>query len=208
MKTTFRNAFVVGSALSLLVGMQIFAQKTQPTKDRNLTQRTAGQHKFCLASKVEGMTVKDKANQEVGKIQDLLIDQSGQVQYLAIATQGQQDPTERNAATNNATERNVARGNAAGRNAADKNAKLTLVPFEAAQFHDGQIQSQNYVTLNLDKDRLMQAPSFTAQQLAAQGQQSQWMSQVDQFFNREGGASARPNLNRDQDRIKKPEEDK
>jgi hypothetical protein len=52
----------------------------------------------------------------------------------------------------------------------------------------------------------MQAPSFTRQQLTAQAQQAQWMSQVDKFFNREAGGAARPNLNRDQAPPKVPQE--
>jgi hypothetical protein len=81
-------------------------------------------------------------------------------------------------------------------------AKLTLVPFDACVFHEGETEAQNYVSVNLDKDRIGQAPTFTVQQLSAQGQQAQWMSQVDQFFEREKTGAARPDLN-DQNRNEK-----
>ncbi len=72
---------------------------------------------------------------------------------------------------------------------------MTLVPFESVEFHEGETEAQNYVSLNIDKDRFTQAPSFTAQQLTAQAGQGQWMSQVDTFFEREKSGAARPDLN-------------
>jgi hypothetical protein len=202
MKTTWKKLCVAGTVMGVLAVTQAFGQATQVgQQQKSLIERAAGTQKVCLATKALGMTVKDKANQNVGQVRDLVIDESGQVQYLAIASQEREATIQRNPAEPK-TDREP--GQALREIAA--NTKLTLVPYEAAQFHEEAIPTQSYVSLNLDKDRLMQAPSFTRQQLTAQAQQAQWMSQVDKFFNREAGGAARPNLNRDQAPPKVPQE--
>ena len=195
MRKTWKMATALGTAFGLLLVAQAFAQEKEGESiKKQLVQKVAGQQKVCLASKVHGMNVKDKANQNLGQIQDLVIDQTGQVQYLAIAAQeGAADrlpgqPPRRTP------------GQPGARAGADQNQKLTLIPFEAAQFHEGETAAQAYVSLNLDKDRITQAPSFTRTQLTAQGQEAQWMSRVDQFFGRQKGESARPDLNRTEEK--------
>lgn len=210
MKRTWKTACALSCALCLLVVTQALGQATQ-TRNQERGERAldkaAGQQKVCLASKVTKMMVKDKANQPLGQIQDLVIDESGQVQYLAISTQADAAATDRlqprttpGAPPDRPGEQlNKAAGTQTRNQASALGGKLTLVPFDAVQFHEGETEAQNYVSLNIDKDRISQAPSFTAQQLTAQGQQSQWMSQVDQFFEREKTGAARPDLN-DQNR--------
>ncbi len=194
MRMTWKSTGGVAMVLSLCLVTQAYSQVGQQARERNPLQgKAAGQQKVCLATKIEGMTVKDKENQSIGTIQDLVIDESGQVQYLAV------NPREQ-AAGGTRTPRTQP-----GRAGVDQNVKLTLIPFELAQFHEGETQAQNYASVNLDKDRIMQAPSFTRTQLASQAQQSQWMSQVDKFFDRQKGNVARPNLNNRKDREEKKE---
>jgi hypothetical protein len=202
MKNTWKTACALCSAVCLLVVTQALGQVTQPrnpAQKEALGRADAGQQKICLASKVTKMMVKDSANGAIGQIQDLVIDETGQVQYLAISAQDA-------AATDRLQPRSTpgARANEqpgaqpAGRTEAparNLTAKLTLVPFDAVQFHEGETEAQNYVSLSIDKDRFSQAPSFTVQQLTAQGQQATWMAQVDQFFGREKSGAARPDLN-------------
>ena len=186
MRTTWKMACVLGMTLGLLTATQAMGQVKQPGQEDRLGQKQADQKKICLASKVTGMTVKDQSNQQCGKIQDLVIDESGQVQYLAISTEASATGSEKPARTP---------GQQPGQAGADVNAKLTLVPFEAAEFHEGEISSQNYVSLkNIDKDKLAQAPTFTAEQLASQSQQAQWMAEVDRFYDRQKSGAARPDL--------------
>jgi len=191
--------------------------------DRGAAERGAiGQQKFHLASKLTKMNVKDSTNQSIGQIQDLLIDDSGQVQYIAITAQGAAAANERlqprtpGAQSNQPGTRSEDQPSARpdqpgarpgqpgarlqpGAGASDvaeaRMSKVTLVPYDAVEFHEGETAAQAYVILNIDKDRFTQAPTFTAQQLTAQGQQAQWMSQVDQFFDREKSGAARPDLN-------------
>jgi sporulation protein YlmC with PRC-barrel domain len=197
MKTTWKTAAALGMAFCLAVVTQAFAQENEKSITERVAQKVAGGQQVCLASKVQGMTVKDKANQNVGQIQDLVIDQSGQVKFLAIAAQ------------EGATDTPAARrqpgqpGQPQLGGAANQNQKLTLIPFEQAQFHEGETATQNYVSLNLDKDRITQAPSFTRMELTAKGQEAQWMSRVKQFYGNETGA-ARPDFNPNEE--KKPEE--
>ena len=193
MKRTWKTACVLSSALCLLVVTQAMGQVRQPGQERAAQRQPAGQKKICLASKLTEMTVKDKSNQNLGKIEDLVIDQTGQVHYLAISTQAQAGGQSRTqpGQQDRAAQTPGARQAAAG-------AKLTLVPFEAVEIHEGEAESENYVSVNIDKDRLTQAPSFTKQQMTAQTGQAQWMSQVDQFFQREKSGAARPELNQKQ----------
>ncbi len=94
MKNTWKTACVLSSALSLLLVTGAMGQATQ-TREGALKRQPAGQQKICLASKVTKMMVKDKANQPLGQIQDLVIDESGQVQYVAISAQGGAAATDR-----------------------------------------------------------------------------------------------------------------
>lgn len=215
MKTTWKKACAFSTALCLLAVTQAMGQVRQPgdqdnaLQRRDATQQRSGQQKFALASKMTNMSVKDKSNQNIGQIQDLLIDQDGKVQYLAISTQGQAGAGTTSPATRSQpgqtpgarTQPGQTPGARTGQQA-DPNAKLVLVPFDAVELHTGETATQNYVSLkDIDKDRLSQAPSFTRQQLTSQQQQAQWMSQVDQFFDREKSGAARPDLN-NQDRNK------
>lgn len=203
MKRTWKMAGALSCAVGLLVVTQAMGQATQQRKPGAALEPAAGQQKVCLASKVTKMMVKDKANQPIGQIHDLVIDESGQVQYVAIAAGDNAAATDRlqprptpGARDDQPADPARKPAGTQGRNQAGaQSAKLTLVPFDAVQFHEGESAAQNYASLNIDKNRISQAPSFTAQQLSAQGQQAQWMSQVDQFFEREKTGAARPDLN-------------
>lgn len=195
MKRTWKTTCAFSSALCLLVVTQALGQATQPRTQKPALEReaAAGQQKFSLASKLTKMTVKDSANQAIGQIQDLLIDDSGQVQYVAIVVQGAAGATDRlQPRTPSARSDQPAARTQPG--AAVQAGKVTLVPYEAVQFHEGETAAQAYVLLSIDKDRFSQAPTFTVQQITT-GQQTQWMSQVDTFFEREKSGAARPDLN-------------
>ncbi len=207
MRMTWKATCGMAMAMSLFVVVQAYSQVGQARNQREqnpLERRAAGQHQLNLASKLLDMSVKDKANQTIGQIQDLVIDESGQVQYLAVSTQSQDARTGVPGARQPQprTPRTTTQPGQAG---ADQNEKLTLIPFELAQIHEGQTPTQNYASVNLDKDKITQAPSFTRTQLTMGGQQAQWMSQVDKFFNRQKGNVARPNLN---DREERKEQQK
>ena len=75
MKNTWKTACVLSSALSLLLVTGAMGQATQTRNQEGaLKRQAAGQQKICLASKVTKMMVKDKANQPLGQIHDLVID--------------------------------------------------------------------------------------------------------------------------------------
>jgi hypothetical protein len=179
-----------------MVVTQALGQATVPRTQKQPgleREAAAGAQKFNLASKLTKMTVKDSANQSIGQIQDLLIDDSGQVQYVAIVVQGAAGATDRlQPRTPGArSDQPAARTQT---EAAVQSGKVTLVPYEAVQFHAGDAEAQAYVLLSIDKDRFSQAPTFTVQQITT-GQQAQWMTQVDTFFEREKSGAARPDLN-------------
>ncbi len=44
--------------------------------------------KSCMASDLIGMTVKSKQNEELGEVQDLIINQSGRIQYMVLSHGG------------------------------------------------------------------------------------------------------------------------
>jgi len=213
MKRTWKTASALSTALCLLVVTQAMGQITQPRNPGKALQRGAAEReaatgqKFSLASKLTKMTVKDSANQSIGQIQDLLIDDSGQVEYVAIAIQDAAAtdrlqprtpgarPDQPGARSDQPAVRPQPGATTRGELAGAQVGKVTLVPFEAVQFHQGDAEAQAYVILSIDKDRFTQAPTFTVQQLTTQGQQTQWMSQVNQFFEREKSGAARPDLN-------------
>ncbi len=200
-----RKIWAIGAVLGLAMVTQVYAQLGQQEEQRARDDRAvAGAHKFCLASQVKGMTVTDKGNQPCGQIQDLAIDQTGRVQYLAIdlrhdaanADATDVDAADRPRSRPTADERRAARGEA---NVEDANAKLTLVPFELCRFHDAKgardAESQGFVSLNIEQARLAEAPTFTRQQLEMIGRQPQLISKVDNYFVRDTSGAARPDFN-------------
>lgn len=197
------------------------AQETQREQaESRLRQRAgqaiaqAGQGQFCLASKLEEMTVKDQSGQAYGQVKDLVIDQQGQVRYLAISKGAGHQAGQRPGAAEQAQERAQQQAERAqqpaeraqqqaGR-AQQQSGQLTLIPWEVAKIHEGTTPEQAYVSLNIEAERLQQAPSFTEQQLTSKEGQQQWMAQVNQFFGQLRGA-ARPEFERER-RQEQPEQ--
>ena len=171
-------------------------QRQEVRQARRDTHDRQGQHKFTLASKVIGMEVKAKGDEKVGEIRNLLISQDGQIEYLAVSTSASgadaaATPRAQIIQPDRAEQGTPATATAAG--------KLTLVPWDAVKLQHGETAAQSFVMIEIEKDRLMTAPSFTEQQLTADaGQTTQWTTQVDQFFNvRSQRGAARPELDRD-----------
>ena len=77
-----------GNGLSLFMVTQAYSQGTSPATKGKKSARTQSRRptQSLPGHELTGMTVKDKANQSIGQIQDLVIDESGQVQYLAVNT--------------------------------------------------------------------------------------------------------------------------
>lgn len=168
---------------------QQLRQRQQQQRQQQQGERASTQQKeFCLASKVIGMHVKAKGEEQVGEIRNLVINRDGQVQYLAVSTSGADKPR--------------AQILKPDRSAQDRTAaatgKLTLVPWQLVKMHEGETAEQTYAAIDIEKDRLMEAPSFTEQQLTASTGQMQLTAQVDQFFNvRTQRGAARPELDSD-----------
>lgn len=257
MSIRFSSTAAVGTAIGVFLACQWAGAQQTPGKQGNSQQREQAQqsqHKVCLASAITGLSVKDASDQAVGEIQDLVIDASGQVRYLAVATTQPgttQNPNQREAGApirqrlrelrennrNEQGEQNEDGRQDNGQQQTDQNAqeqtpaqrlraarqrlqqesaqgagKLTLIPFEAASFHMGDQPNQSYVSVDLDRERLMQAPSFTHQQLMSPSGSTQWMAQVDQFFGGQRRGAARPELDQNranqQDRGQRPKQDR
>jgi hypothetical protein len=184
-------------------------QQLQQQQNRQQAQRQSSQKEFCMASDVIGMHVKAKGEEKVGEVKNLLINQDGQVKYIAVKTSGATTAaTDRSAADRETPRAQILQqdrdqqqaqpGQRAGQDRAGaESGKLTLVPWEAVKLEEGESKDQSFVMIDIEKERLMSAPSFTEQQLTSQ-QSQQLTAQVDQFFNeRSQRGAARPELDRD-----------
>src|SRR5688572_9278533 len=61
-------------------------QRQELRQARRQSSDRQGQKEFTLASKVIGMQVKAKGDEAIGEIRNLLINEDGQVEYLAVST--------------------------------------------------------------------------------------------------------------------------
>jgi hypothetical protein len=209
------------------VGQQPATQRQQET-DRNpalqqrqqqqqQAQRQQGQsQKLCMATDLIGMKVKVQGEEEWGQVKNLAIDNNGEIQYVAISQEKAHASTDRSAADRSQTDRSATDRAQADRSDADRSqaqrsaterpqgatassGQITLVPWDMAEIHSGQSEADSYVSLQIDKEKLSQAPTFTEQQLTSAEGQQQLKSQVDQFFQSERRGVARPELNRERD---------
>jgi sporulation protein YlmC with PRC-barrel domain len=169
-------------------------------------QRQSGQKEFCMASDLIGMHVKAKGEEKIGEVKNLLINEDGQVQYLAVkasddrtaATDRDESQTPRAQILQQDREQQQPGQRIGQDRASADSGKLTLVPWQSVKLHNAESKDQSYVAIDIEKDRLMSAPSFTEQQLTSQQTQAQLASQVDQFFNvRSQRGAARPQLDAD-----------
>jgi hypothetical protein len=202
----FRLA-AVGSLVGILASGSAWAQQQQQRlQDREQQASTQKSKQLCLGSKLIGMTAKAQ-QEEVGQVKDLIINSEGHVQYLAIGTHARGQIGERGDAQREPAPRQLngqERGEAGERRAVGQQGQLTVVPWEAVQLQDGETEAQQFVMIQVEKDRLMQAPKFTQQQLTQQLQQAQWTAQVDRFFNIERRGVARPELEQNRQEREQP----
>jgi len=84
------------------------------------------------ASKIAGMTVKNRANEDLGKVEDLVIDERGNVRYAAVSFGG----------------------------FLGFNDKLFAVPWKALTIKNDVNSTTQYVELNVSKRYLENAPGF------------------------------------------------
>lgn len=184
--------------LGLLIAAPADAQQRLGQQDqdseRNLrqqqfqTQRHTAEKELSLATDLIGMTVKIQGEEEWGQIQNLLVNTEGHIQYVALS-QGATASVDRSAAQQRSA-RAATRTDAQG--------QLILVPWDMAKIHSADTPTESYVLIEIEKDRLMQAPKFSQQQLTTRQGFVQVTTEVDQFFNvRQRRGAARPELNQD-----------
>jgi hypothetical protein len=187
----------------------------QQQQNRQQAQRQTTQKEFCMATDVIGMHAKTQDDEKVGQIKNLLISRDGEVKYLAVETSGDHSASadrQRSATDERETpraqilqqdrqEQRPGQEQPFADRTTASSGKLTLVPWELVKLEERETKEQSSVVINIEKDRLMSAPSFTAEQLTSQQTQTQLTAQVDQFFNvRSQRGAARPELDRDRQR--------
>lgn len=182
-------------------------QERQNTPRTNQDQQHSGEQKqACMASKLIGTTAQAN-NENLGRVQDLIIGKDGSIKYLVLTMSG--------TSATRPTDRDQQQPETANRDA--QAGKLVLVPWQLAKLDAAHQQSgrteregntsaqamgRTTVMLDIDKTRLSQAPTFTEQEL------TQWLQKgeagvatVDQFFNvREQRGASRPDLGRENNR--------
>ncbi len=145
---------------------QTGAQKKDQKKDQAVQQKqqmhqqqAGAQSQSIQASKIMGQTVRNRQNQEIGEITDLVLDiRQGQVKYAVMSFGGF-----------------LGMGD-----------KLTAIPYDKLQTQvrgtAGRVQEVNLI-LNVEEGELRQAPSFEKNEWEAQQQRTeQWSKEVDQYW--------------------------
>jgi sporulation protein YlmC with PRC-barrel domain len=110
------------------------------------------------SSKIAGMTVKNSRNQDLGQIEDLVIDDRGHVRYAAISFGG----------------------------FLGFNNKYFAVPWKALKIKHDAGSSAHYVELNVTKESLEQAPGFPSDKWPDFAN-TEMNKKIEAYWNREEG---------------------
>lgn len=170
------------SAAVVLLGVTISAQDRQdplrpgedavPARPGDGPGQAEGEEEgFYRASEILGSTVRGEGGEELGQIQDLLIDRESQrISHFILGEDGAAQParTER-------TRREPARE-------VDAQASVRVVPWNVAQPRF--TPQERIVTVPLARQRFQQAPTFTWQQI--QGPRAGWYGEVNRFYGVQG----------------------
>jgi sporulation protein YlmC with PRC-barrel domain len=129
------------------VRVDVPAVRTEPLRAARFTTHRA--------TKVVGMVVKNSAGDELGKVEDLVLDERGAVRYAAVSFGG----------------------------FLGFNEKLFAVPFSALKFKANPDSATSHVELNVTKESLEKAPGFAADQWPDFGD-PKFSREIDDFYNR------------------------
>jgi sporulation protein YlmC with PRC-barrel domain len=125
----FATAFAWTAAAQVNVEVGKEGVKVDAPGARGGTTGVAAAHR---ASKISGMTVKNRANEDLGKVEDLVIDERGNIRYAAVSFGG----------------------------FLGFNDKLFAVPWKALTIKNDVNSTTQYVELNVSKKYLENAPGF------------------------------------------------
>ena len=127
--------------------------------------RNANTAQAFRASKLIGMEVKNAKGEALGSINDFVVDERGQVRYIAVSFGG----------------------------VLGVGSKLFAVPYKTFTFKTDVDAESRYAELNVDKQLLEKAPGFPSDRWPDFGDQK-FVKEVDAFYNDLGSIKA-PNRN-------------
>ena len=140
-------------------GVQVDTPRTRAVAPRDGEAQRVGNHR---ASKIVGMAVKNAAGEDLGKIEDLVIDDRGHVRYAAVSFGG----------------------------FLGFNDKLFAVPFSALSFKANPDSETSHIQLNVEKKLLEKAPGFPKDQWPNFGD-VKFHKEVDDFYLKIGGTKVK-----------------
>lgn len=121
---------------------------------------------YYKASELIGMEVKGENDQDLGEVQDLLVDSSNnEIEFLVLDTGV----------------------------FADLNGKQPIIPWALANMHVGADNDQHFLMLPITQERIKTAPAINIAEVELM-KSSQWRTQVDTFYEKDLSArrTARP----------------
>ncbi|HVC94496.1 MAG TPA: PRC-barrel domain-containing protein [Pirellulales bacterium] len=151
----FRLASLFG-VIAVLGGLTVLslAEEKTPKPPKGTTPNTGVGSGFCRVRELDGMKVKNKEGEDLGKIDDLVIElDDGQVSYAALSFGGL-----------------LGVGN-----------KLFAIPWSALEVKTGKDAKDKYFVLGVDKERLKKAPGFDKGHWPDLADRS-WSKEVDEFY--------------------------
>jgi sporulation protein YlmC with PRC-barrel domain len=148
-----RTFFGVVAVLGGLTVLSLAAEKA-PMPPKGTTPNTGVASGFCRVRELDGMKVKNTEGEDIGKIEDLVIElDNGHVSYAALSFGGV-----------------LGVGN-----------KLFAIPFDALEVKTGKDAKDTYFLLAVDKERLKDAPGFDKSHWPDLADRS-WSKEVDEFY--------------------------
>jgi len=140
------------------------AEEKAPKPPKGTTPNTGVASGFCRVRELDGMKVKNMEGEDVGKIEDLVIElDNGHVSYAALSFGGV-----------------LGVGN-----------KLFAIPWNALEVKTGKDANDKYFLLAVDKERLKEAPGFDKSQWPDLADRS-WSKEVDEFYAPHSKTAKRP----------------
>ncbi len=138
---------------SMAIAQDIRLEERTTQKVPTGTSAQADSDATFMTSDFMGLIVKDKADQNLGEVKDLVINAQGEVLYLAVLPERAREED-----------------------------GLVFLPFAALNLDGHKDHKITYVTTVITRDRFVEAPVFTRQRFYASGGPAPVFAQVNRFF--------------------------
>ncbi|HEV3022091.1 MAG TPA: PRC-barrel domain-containing protein [Pirellulales bacterium] len=164
MKVHLRMAALIGAVAIVGAAAMLGLADDKAKRDKAANPNTGVASGFCRVREIDGMKVMDPEGEDLGKIEDLVIELGdGRVSYAALSFGGV-----------------LGVGN-----------KLFAIPWNALELRAGKDAKDRHFVLSVEKERLKNAPGFDKSRWPDMADPN-WAKEIDEFYDVHIKAARRP----------------